>query len=608
MSILLSCQELTHSYSDRPLFRGISFGIFEGEKAGLLGPNGSGKSTLLKLLAGVDRPDSGTVAVRRGVRLGYVPQKEAFPAGQSVAQVLDAALVREHLDEHERLERVETILAEVGFPEADQVAETLSGGWRKRLAIARELIRRPDLLLLDEPTNHLDLEGILWLEECLKQAPFAYLVVSHDRYLLQNAMNRVIELSRAYAEGFLSVNGPYNVFLERREEYLRAQAAEQDAIATRLRREVEWLGHTAAARSTKASYRIKEAGRMMDDLAELRFRNSQNRAAEIDFTASKRQTRDLLVAQQIEKRIDGRPLFRRLDLILSPGVRLGLVGPNGSGKTTLLKILAGEQEPDSGRLKRADDLRIVYFDQERAKLDRSLSLREVLAPAGGDTVSYRGHSMHIVAWAKRFLFTADDLNKSVSVLSGGEQARVLIARLMLEPADLLILDEPTNDLDIPTLEVLEESLIDFPGAMVLVTHDREMLDRVSTEILGLDGQGGALFFSDFSQWERTRNQSALRELAPEKTSPPPPATPAAPRLSMAEQKELSRMEEKIEAAETRVAQLEERMQLPEVASDHVKLQECWAEVQAAREKVTELYARWEDLETRRAASQAARSS
>jgi ATP-binding cassette subfamily F protein uup len=598
MALLLNCQELSKSYGGRPLFTGITFGIDEGERIGLIGPNGSGKSTLLKLIAGEETPDAGFVAARRQLRLAFVAQEDTFPAGRTVRQVLHEALADSHLDEHEREVEVEILLGQLGFAQPDQPAAELSGGWQKRLAIGRALIRRPELLLLDEPTNHLDLEGVLWLEWLLKNAPFGLIVVSHDRYFLENVTNRTIELSRAYAEGFLSINGPYSEFLIQREGYLAAQAHQQMALANKVRREVEWLRRTPEARSTKSGARVREAGKLIDDLAELRFRNSQDRAAGVDFTASGRKTRDLLVAKGIEKGFDGRALFRGLDIVLAPKMKLGLLGVNGSGKTTLLRILAGEAEPDRGEVRRADGLRIVYFDQEREHLDRSLSLRQALAPSG-DTVIYRDRPIHVAAWAKRFLFRTEQLEMTVGFLSGGEQARVLIARLMLQPADLLILDEPTNDLDIPTLEVLEESLADFPGALVLVSHDRYLLDRLSTELLALDGKGGARYFADFSQWEWARDSEAAaqqRSAAPAKTA----ARPAeVGRLSQVEQRELKRMEERIEAAEAKVAELEARIADPTVASDHLRLQEAWAALQQAQEKVAVLYARWEELEARR---------
>ncbi len=592
MAILISCQGLTKAYGSRPVFDGLSLGIAEGDHAGIVGANGSGKSTLLKLLAGLEDPDGGQVSPRRGLRLAYLAQADRLPGGRTVEQTLADALQDLPLDDRERGERVEASLASTGFPDPHQLVETLSGGWRKRLALARELVREPDLLLLDEPTNHLDLEGVLWLERTLREARFAYVLVTHDRALLQNATNRVIELSRAYADGYLSVNGPYSELLARREEYLAAQAHQQDALETRVRREVEWLRQNAQARSTKQYARIKEAGRLIEDLSQVRSRNAEGKTAGIEFQASGRQTRRLLVGEGVGKTLGGRPLFSGLDLVLSPGRKLGILGANGSGKTTLLRLLAGELDPDAGTLTRADGLRTVYFDQNRERLDPRMPLRQALSPAG-DTVVYRDRPLHVIAWAKRFLFREEQLGTPLEQLSGGEQARVLIARLMLQPADLLILDEPTNDLDLQTLDVLEESLESFPGAVVLVTHDRYLLDQVCTEVLALDGRGGHGFFADYTQWERTLRER--RPPAPAKPAAPPPA-PAAGRITLPELRELSRLEGQIEAAEAEVARLEARLAEPAVASDHLKLQECWQAIEAARAQVAALYARWEELE------------
>jgi ATP-binding cassette subfamily F protein uup len=600
VAFLLSCQDLTKSFGARPLFDGLTLGFEEGERVGLIGPNGSGKSTLLRLLTGEERPDRGVVSARRGLRMGYVPQEEALPAGESVQAVLDSALHDSPLDDHERALRVEETLARLAFARPEQAVETLSGGWRKRLAIARELIREPELLLLDEPTNHLDLEGILWLERTLSAAPFAVAVVSHDRYFLQNVASRIVELNPAYPEGYISVNGAYDDYLARREETLQAQLHREQALASRARREVAWLRASAPARSTKANARIRQAGELLGELGDVRRRNAMGKVAGIDFDATGRRTKEMILAKGIEKRMGDRPLFSGLDLLLSPGMKLGLIGPNGSGKSTLLKVLTGELEPDRGAIRRAEGLRVVLFDQNRAQLPRGIPLREALGPSG-DTVVYQGRGMHVAAWAKRFLFDPAQLEMSVDYLSGGEQARVLIARLMLQPADLLILDEPTNDLDIDTLEVLEESLLEFPGALVLVTHDRFMLDRVSTEVLALDGKGRARLLADYSQWERLQEEAArlpAARPAPLPTKKAPPAN----RLSTSEQRELNKMEERIESAEAKVCELEQLLADPGVASDHVRLQECWRELEAAKERVAGLYARWEELETKRGAA------
>jgi ABC transport system ATP-binding/permease protein len=596
MTPLLSCQSLAKSYASRPLFRNISLGVLPGERLGLIGPNGSGKTTLLRILAGQESPDAGEVSRRRDLRLVYVPQEEVFEPGATVAQVLDGALATQRLEDYERAALLSRVLAQVRFTDTDQSVEALSGGWRKRLALAHALLLQPALLILDEPTNHLDLEGVLWLEGLLRSTPFALILVSHDRYFLENVTNRTVELNRAYPDGCLSIAGPYSEFLQKKEEFLAGQAHQQHTLQGKVKQEVEWLRRGPQARTTKAKARIDQAYRMMDDLADLKTRNAQGRTAELDFSASGRKTNDLLVTRGVAKSMGGRLLFTGVDVTLSPGTKLGLIGPNGSGKTTLLRLIAGELEPDEGAIRRAERLRIVRFDQNRDHLDRSVSLRRALAPES-DNVEFRGSSMHVSAWAKRFLFGAEQLDMIVGNLSGGEQARVLIATLMRQPADLLILDEPTNDLDIPTLEVLEESLVEFRGAIVLVTHDRYLLDRVSTEILALDGEGHAHALPDYAQWERTRET-----LAPPAAQPKPTPSKAAPapvrRLSTAEQRELAGMETAILEAEAEVSRLHDRLAEPAIAADHVEARAVYEAYKQAQDRVATLYARWEDLESR----------
>ncbi len=592
MAILLSCQSLTKSYGSRLLFRDITLGLSDGEKMGLIGPNGSGKSTLLRLLAGEERADSGEIARRRDVRLVYIPQEDQFPAGVTVDDVLNAALSDQPLEEYEITAQRGMALAKVGFADGTQAVDTLSGGWKKRLALARALVQQPDLLMLDEPTNHLDLQGVLWLEDLLKNAPFAFLLVSHDRYFLENVTNRVMELNRAYLEGYLRFEGAYSDFLMQKEEFLATQAHQQHALQGKVKQEVEWLRRGAQARSTKSSARIQAAGRLIDELADIKERNG-------------RRTQELLVVKNIIKSLGGRTLFSDLSFTLSPGVRLGLLGPNGSGKTTLLRLLTGALEPDAGTIRRADSLRVVLFDQNRAQLEKNLSLRNALSP-NSDYVSYQGGSIHVSAWARRFLFRSEQLDMPVGSLSGGEQARILIANLMLQPADLLILDEPTNDLDIPSLEVLEDSLTEFPGTLVLVTHDRYMLDQVSTEMLALDGKGGIAFYADYAQWESAQERLRAEQERIEKAqaaaaakAAPKPAATAPRRLSTVEMRELNGMEARIMAAEAEVEACQARMADPAVAADHVKMRAAWEAVQAAQDRVHQLYARWEELEARR---------
>src|SRR5436309_1555019 len=497
--LLLSCQDLAKAFGVPPLFEGLSLGIFEGDHIGLVGPNGSGKSTLLKILAGSEPPTAGMRAARKRLRLGYVPQDPGFGPDATVASVRGEGVADLGMEEHEAEARIVAVMGRAGFEDGAGAVAMLSGGWKKRLIIARELAREPELLLLDKPTNHLDIEGILWLEELLQREPEAFLAVSHDRYFLEAVAGRIIELNRAFAAGFLVVKGRYSDYLEKKEALLAGQAAYQESLRNRVRGEMEWLSRKARARTRKSRARIDEAERLRVALVDL---DSRARAPEvaIDFVGTERKTKRLLVTRGMTKSFGERPILSALDLVLTPGRRLGVLGANGSGKTTLLRLLAGSEQLDAGTIERAPELKIVTFDQHRERLHPEVSLRRALAPSGDSVVS-RGSAVHVAAWAKRFLFRPEQLETPVGRLSGGEQARVLIARLMLEPADLLLVDEPTNDLDIPTLEILEESLLEFRGALVLVTHDRYMLDRVSTIVLGLDGRGGASQFADYSQWE-----------------------------------------------------------------------------------------------------------
>ena len=594
--LLLSCEAVSKAYGTRSLFDGLTFGLFEGDQAGLVGPNGSGKSTLLKILGGIETADRGSRSLRGGVRVGYVPQDPVFSTGTTVADIVLGRLAG--VDEEDRPGRLAHALSRAGFTDGRANVEALSGGGKKRLAIARELAAAPDILLMDEPTNHLDVEGILWLEDLLTERSRAFLVVSHDRYFLEHVATRMLELNRVYPDGLFEAEGRYSEFLARRDEFLRGQAAYQDALANTVRREIEWLRRGAKARSTKAKGRIKQAGRLIEELQDARARGVTATAG-IDFTSSQRRTRRLLVTRGVTKSLGGRRLVSDLDLVVTPGTRVGLIGPNGSGKTTLLNVLAGMVPPDAGEIERADDLRIVRFEQERVGLDPAQSLRRALAPEG-DAVMWQGRSVHVAAWAKRFLFRPEQLEVPVGHLSGGEQARILIARLMREPADLLILDEPTNDLDIPTLEVLEESLAEFDGALVLVTHDRFMLERVSTIILALDGAGGTATFADYSQWEATRAAAAAepRQASPERAADSPRSRPK--RLGYREQREWDGMEQAILDAERAVEACQRDVDDPAIASDPTALQQRYAALEAARTDVDRLYARWAELEAKQA--------
>jgi ATP-binding cassette subfamily F protein uup len=593
MGVLLSVSALGKRFGARVLFENLSLSLSEGDRTGLIGPNGSGKTTLLETLAGNDAPETGTRALRKQTRLAYVPQDSVFAPADTIGSVLTSALAGLPLEDDEKSQRLELTIGRAEFKDIATPAASLSGGWKKRLAIAAALITSPDVLLLDEPTNHLDLEGILWLETAIQGAR-ASLVVTHDRYFLERVATQMVEVNRVYPQGSFQVSGNYSEFLEKREDFLEAQAKQKDALATKVRREIEWLRRGPKARTSKSRARIDSAGRLIEEFSAVTARTRAG-TAKIDFTASDRKTKRLIEAEGIGKTLGGRKLFENLNLVLSPGVRIGLVGANGSGKTTLLKLLEGAIQPDEGTIQRADQLRIVSFAQDRgAHLDPDTSLRRTLCPEG-DMVIYRDRTIHVAGWAKSFLFRDDQLDMPVSRLSGGERARVMIARLMLATADVLLLDEPTNDLDIPTLEVLEDSLLDFPGALVLVSHDRYMLDRVSTMVIGLDGGPGGVF-ADYSQWEAFRSEAAPDKIPVKESRAAASASTDEPKkkLSYLQQREWDAMEAKIIDAEQQLA--DSQRELEAFASDADRVAEAYEKMQSAQRRVDELYARWAELE------------
>ena len=606
MPQILIAQNISKRFGATPLFDKLSFAVHDGDRIGLIGPNGAGKSTLLAILGAEQQADSGEVSFRKGVRIGYVHQISDFAAGVTVRQIIEAALERAGVSAVVREQRLRETLGRAGFAESDTAASpgmdreasSLSGGWRKRLAIAEALVTDPQVLLLDEPTNHLDLDGIEWLEGLLRAASFAFVAVTHDRYFLENVASAVVELNRIYSDGLLRVKGGYSKFLEEREAYVEWQQRAQESLRNRVRVEMEWLRRGPKARTTKSKARIDSANALISELRDSETR-TRTATAGVVFDATGRQTKRLIEVENVAVTLGGREVLRGVSFALTNGLKLGLAGANGSGKTTLLRAVTGEITPSAGEIRRAPGLRIVYFSQLR-ELDTSLTLRRALAP-DSDSVIYQDRVVHVAGYASRFLFTGEQLNQPVERLSGGERARVLIARLMLQPADVLILDEPTNDLDIPTLEILEESLLEFPGALVLVTHDRYLLDRVTNAVLGLDGRGNAELFADYLQWEAWRDQQdrTRSESAQEQTVRTAPVEPNEPRtrkkLSYLEQREYDSLEMRIDQADARLRAAEERIQAPEVVTDPGAVTAALAELEAAKAEHDSVYERWVEL-------------
>ena len=612
MPPLVSCHNLSKTVGSRTLFSGIDLHIHTSDRIGVLGANGSGKSTLLTILAGLKTTDTGERMQRKNLKLALVAQQPQLDLQATVKSTLIESLQPQTANDPgcDPLEievRVARVLGQMGFVDNEQQVQTLSGGYRKRLTIGMALCQNPELLLLDEPTNHLDLEGILWLEGLLRASSFAFVLVSHDRAFLQAVCNRIIELDPRYPGGLFETQGDYSQFLEKRTEFLQSRGRYQRSLENRVRREIDWLRRGPKARTSKSKSRIDKAQQLIDELGTMRAQN-QSKTAQVEFQASGRRSKRLLWCESLGHSRGGKLLFSDIDLLLRPNMRLGLLGKNGTGKTTLLNLLAKETQPDSGRVEHAPNLSWVKFEQNRfvdsestqkaqkdSQLDAQTSLYRTLAPQG-DSVFYRGESIHVTSWAARFGFNIEQLESPIQSLSGGEQAKAAIAKLMLHEADLLLLDEPTNDLDIPTLEILEDNLADFPGAVVIVTHDRMLLERIATLLLYLDSESKATFLADTDQVQQRITQ-ATKTNKPKKSQPR--SQPRKKSLSYLEKREFESMEQCILEAEERLEQAQIAFEDPNVATDATKLHQLQNQLQAAQAEVDQLYQRWAVLDAKR---------
>ena len=596
MSDLLLCRNLTKYLGDRLLFKGIDYSIKKGQRIGLIGPNGVGKSTFLKTLAGLVDYDSGEIVTTKNLKFVYIPQVEEIDPNITVLDAAVQAAQNDLGDEFEKQTQASIYLSKIGFDDFEQKVGDLSGGWVKRLCIARQVARQPDLLLLDEPTNHLDMEGIEWLEKFLKTENLTYLLISHDRRLLQNATSSILEINHKFKNTYWSYESDYKTYLGKREDYFETEKQRASNLANKARAEDAWLKAGVKARGTKQEARKKNAYDLFDEVKDLKNRTKEEKKVSLEFETNEKKTKRLLVLHNIFKKYKDKRILEGLDLTLTPNMRIGLLGKNGVGKSTLMDIIAGDLEQDSGKRNLAEGVKIVKFDQSRALLDKTLTLREALTPAGSDYIDYRGERLHVASWASKLKFRADQLESPVHRLSGGEQARVLLGQLMLQPADILLLDEPTNDLDIPSIELLEESLVTFPGAVCLVTHDREMLERVSTHMLAFMGSGVTKSVQSLSQWhalvkngsEDVQEETAVKEEVKPKQSPK--AKPQ--KFTYKEQQEWDKMEEMILEAETKLEALSAN---PVDANMSDEFQVYCQELSNAQEQVDTLYARWEEL-------------
>ncbi|ACG73045.1 ABC transporter-related protein [Anaeromyxobacter sp. K] len=646
---LLHAAGLGLSFGSRTLFDGLTFTIEEGERVGLVGVNGAGKSSLMRILARAAEPDRGEVQLRRGALVTYLPQEPAFPADATVASELEVARapLRAALEAHAALAaRLETeqdgaaharllgemaalsdriehlggwdtahearrLLDRLGVPDWDRAVAELSGGARKRVAIARALLTRPDLLLLDEPTNHLDADTVDWLEEELDRLDGALLLVTHDRYFLDDLVDRVVEITPG--AGVTSYPGNYEAYLEQKLEAEALAATAQHKQERWIAQEVAWLRRGVEARRTKSKARIERARRLM---AERGYQRP--RAAELRLAEAPRLSQVVLEAHGVEKRFGERTVLRDVEVVLQRGERLGIVGPNGAGKTTFLRVLLGELAPDAGEVVVGKRTRVAYYDQQRAGLDPEQTVYEAAGGSppgrtGEDFVELSGKRVALRDYLDDLLFPPTMQRMQVKALSGGERNRLLLARLFLEGANVLVLDEPTNDLDLVTLNVLEGLLLGFDGTVLLVTHDRYFLDKVATSILALEGDGRAIRYPGNYETYRTLKEQAAAAAAPE-VAPPGGRTREAPtaagagaaeprarrpgKLSFKEQRELEGMEVAILAAEERKAALEATLADPETyRRDGAAVAGMREELERLAAEVERLYARWQELES-----------
>ena len=625
---VLSVKDLTLSFGRHNVLDGATLAVGEGEKMGFVGRNGSGKSSLLRILAGMEQADSGIISRRQGLITGYLPQEfelendrtveeniregarhvvdliEAYENGTPGAVGFSEAdlLSRiEHLGGWDLDSRIRTAMTELDCPPADKRVQLLSGGEKRRVALARALISQPDLLLLDEPTNHLDSESIRWLEEYLTNAPHACLFVTHDRYFLDRIATRIAELDA----GKIWVHeGNYSTYLSARAERRANDQAKEDRRQTFLRREIEWVRAGVKARTTKSQSRLNS----YHDIAG-QAGPEQEEEMSLLIPPPPPMSNIIVDAVGISAVIPQRTLFSHFDLSLTPGSCTGIVGRNGMGKTTLLRMLMAEQPPAAGKVTVGKKTVFNYVDQQRLTLDTSKSPMEEI---GGNTdyITWGGEKLHVRSYLKRFLFTDDRVTQQISVMSGGERSRLLLAKILCRGGNVLVLDEPTNDLDLQTLRVLEEALLDFPGCVLLVSHDRYFLDRVCDRIISFEGdgqvhvnEGNYSYYLEKNKDRLNAQRSAARQAAqsPGAASPqasagaePPKAKPR--KLSWKEERELEGMEATILTAEEALADFESKLNDPDfhLHSAH-QVSETAASMEAQRVRIEQLYARWEAL-------------
>jgi len=597
---LVFLDRVSIAYGHLPLLADASLQVEARERVCVIGRNGTGKSTLLRIIGGELAPEAGTVWHQPGLRIGSLAQDVPLDDPRPVSLVVSEGV--RHLndvDEWRKEQLVAMTVTRLGLP-PDASVHALSGGWRRRVLLARALVGQPDLLLLDEPTNHLDIETMTWLEGLLVDYPGAVVFVTHDRVFLQHVATRIVELDRGR---LTSWPGDYATFLDRKEEWLANEAVRHEKFDKRLAEEEAWLRQGIKARRTRNEGRVRA---LMDMRAERAARRTRIGNVRLQVDMADRTGQMVFEADGVTKGFGGDPVVRDASFRVTRGDRIGLIGPNGSGKTTLLRLLIGELEPDSGEVRRGAGVQIVHYDQQREQLDPDRTVFDTVAD-GADTVVVNGQPQHVNGYLKQFLFPAERALSPVRALSGGERNRLLLARLFTRPSNVLVLDEPTNDLDIETLELLEALLMDWEGTLLLVSHDRAFIDDVVTSTLAFEGNGRVQeYVGGYEDWLRQRPVPAPSAAAPAREGRVPggvgrvlsdPATPK--KLTYREREELEQLPSKIHALEEEQRALAARIAAPDFYKEPADaIARALERVDAIHDELLEALARWDELESR----------
>ncbi|CAG0966985.1 ABC transporter ATP-binding protein uup [Anaerolineales bacterium] len=600
---LVGLQDVSLGFGGPRLFDGINLQIEQGERVGLLGRNGAGKSTLLKLVNGDFSPHGGAVSRQQNLRSAYLPQEVPVDVTGKVFDIVAGGLDSPHVHDEVHWQgqlQVEQVISRMML-DGDARFETLSAGMKRRVMLARGLVRDPELLLLDEPTNHLDIASIDWLEGFLKRWGGTLLFVTHDRVFLQKLTTRIIELDRGQLYDW---DCSYTTFLERREAMLSAEAEQNVLFDKKLAQEEAWIRKGIEARRTRNEGRVRALKRLREQRQERRERPGK---IKMQIQADKRSGKLVIEAENVSYAFGDKPIVSDFTTTIQRGDKIGIIGPNGSGKTTLLRLLVGELTPQSGAVEHGTNLQISYFDQLRAQLDESKSVLDNVGQ-GRDSITVNGKVRNINAYLEDFLFTKERINAPITALSGGERNRLMLARLLAQPANLLVLDEPTNDLDVETLEVLEELLLEYEGTLLMVSHDRAFLNNIVTSTMSLDGSGRVTeTVGGYDDWQSQNQQSARSESKPRKATVSETQAESAPKkLSYKEQralesqkKELAELPRRIEKLETDIHALTVEMASPSFYQrDSTEITRVANQLKEMQDELTQEYHRWEELENK----------